>query len=244
MGAQRDMVGEERRPVALLTGGQRGLGSQLAAELARRGYALALHSRRPGAALEMGAGAEVPASVHLRDFASESAEGLVAEVLARHGRLDLLVLNAGMWHPTPLATLSAPVLQTFWQVNAASAALLVAEASEALKHSRGQIIGLSCASLRSPLAGHLAYTMSKSALSALLRAAAVELAPEVRVNGIAPGSLSPPPERPVRQPLPLGGTEMRYGDILEAFSYLLDARSVTGLELPVDGGAYLRSPSA
>jgi NAD(P)-dependent dehydrogenase (short-subunit alcohol dehydrogenase family) len=128
--------------VALVTGSTSGIGAAIARRLAREGYAVALHGRRP---VEFGAAMadELPgASYHVADLADVAYAGqLVRDVVARHGRLDVLVNNAGEVVRIPHADLEAAtpeVWRRMMDVNLIAPWMLIAEAEPALRKSSEQ----------------------------------------------------------------------------------------------------------
>jgi pteridine reductase len=171
--------------------------------------------------------------------------GLVEEAAARFGRLDALVNNASSFHATPLDTLGAEVWEDLVGTNLRAPLFLAKAAAAHLRRSRGAIVNIVDIHAERPLAGFLAYSVAKSGLAGLTRALALELAPEVRVNGVSPGAILwpedgeafPPGEREritVQTPLRRTGTPE---DVAGAVKYLLfDAPFVTGQVLAVDGG--------
>jgi pteridine reductase len=159
------------------------------------------------------------------------------------GRLDVLVNNASSFYPTPLETVSEASFDDLVGTNLKAPLFLIQAAAPHLRERGGSIVNLIDIHARRPLRGYLVYGSAKAGLEMLTRALARELAPEIRVNGIAPGSIlwqaSDLPEAQKRQILkrtPLGrlGTPE---DIARAVLFLVrDAPYVTGAILPVDGG--------
>jgi pteridine reductase len=122
---------------------------------------------------------------------------------------------------------------------------LVLRATPALRTSSGNVVFITCTSAMRPFRNYLPYVVSKGALAHLMRVLALELAPEVRVNAVAPGTVLPPEQmtkkaiESLREGIPLS----RIGDpedVARAVVYLAGASFVTGETLVVDGGATAR----
>ncbi|HYG07892.1 MAG TPA: pteridine reductase [Stenotrophomonas sp.] len=242
----------EAAKVALVTGAARRIGAAIARRLHAAGYRVALHahgSRDELAALCAELERQTPGStlaVHA-DLADTSAlPGLIEQSVARFGRLDALVNNASNFFPTPLATATPAQWDALLAVNARAPFFLVQAAAPALRASGGSIVNLTDAALAHPLAGHTAYTAAKGALAALTAALAVELAPLVRVNAIAPGAILWPDagkdaaaQAAVLARTPLGRTGSAE-EVADAVRWLLDdATYLTGHTLMLDGGRTL-----
>jgi len=240
------------RPVALVTGGARRIGAAIARTLHAAGYDLALHCHRSAAeaeALAAGlerqrAGSTCVLAADLADPAAPST--LVDAVLDRYGRLDALVNNASAFFPTPVGEATPAQWDTLFAANARAPFFLAQAAAPALREARGGIVNLVDIYAERPLADHPIYCMTKAALAAMTRALALDLAPAVRVNGVAPGAVLWPGEgKPAaeqqallgRTPLARAGTP---GDVAETVRWLLrDAPFVTGQIIAVDGGRTL-----
>jgi NAD(P)-dependent dehydrogenase (short-subunit alcohol dehydrogenase family) len=167
--------------VALVTGAAGGLGRELVAALERDSWAVAA-SDLPDSGL--------PFEADLRD--GDACGHLVARVIVEHSRLDLLVNNAAtMYHgPLDLADLAR-----WWDtisVNLTAPFRLSRAASAELRRTRGQIINVASIMAFTAEPGFSAYCASKSGLVGLTKALAREMAPDVRVNAIAPGHIDTP----------------------------------------------------
>lgn len=240
------------RSIALVTGAARRLGAAIARRLHAAGYDLALHYRHSAAdmaALVAQLEAERPGSVLAlqADLAEyDRLPELVAQTLGRYGRLDALVNNASAFSPTPLGTITPADWDAQFLINARAPLILAQAAAPHLKAARGAIVNLVDIYAERPLRDHVVYCMSKAALVAATRALALELAPEVRVNAIAPGAILWPEEGKAeaaksallaRTPLGRTGSE---DDIADAVLWLLQgAGYTTGHVLPVEGGRLL-----
>lgn len=239
----------ESAKVALVTGGARRIGEAIARRLHRAGYRLALHAHASGPALEalcaeledIRPGSTLALQADLRDAAS--LPGLVARCLTHFGRLDALVNNASNFFPTPLGEATPAQWDDLVAVNARAPFFLAQAAAPELRHRGGAIVHLTDAALSHPLPGHGAYTAAKGALAALTAALAVDLAPQVRVNAIAPGAILWPDSgkdeaarAAVLARTPLGRTGSPE-EVAEAVRWLLEeATYLTGQTLSLDGG--------
>lgn len=239
-------------PVALVTGAARRIGATLARRLHAAGYDLALHHRGGGedmAALcaELEAirpRSTLPLQAELADTAALPA--LVQQTVERFGRLDALVNNASSYYATPLGRITEQDWDTLFASNAKAPLFLAQAAAPHLRASRGCILNLVDVYAERPLPGHPVYCMAKAALRMLTQALAVELGPEVRVNGIAPGNVlwsTNPVKAETAQTVEARTALRRQGgpdDISDAALFLIrDARYTTGHILSVDGGRLL-----
>jgi pteridine reductase len=237
--------------VALVTGGGRRVGAAIVRILHGAGMNVAIHYR--GSAAEARAlaaqlnAARKDSAVALRaDLLKTAAlEQLARRAVARWGRLDLLVNNASSYYETPLGSISEQAFDDLVGTNLKAPLLLSQACAEALRAARGAIVNLSDLYARKPLHGRAPYCAAKAGLEAATRVLALELAPQVRVNAVAPSGILWPSDDSVdaagkrrhlqRVPLrQLGGEE----SIAQAVLYLASpaAAFVTGTTLSVDGG--------
>jgi 3-oxoacyl-[acyl-carrier protein] reductase len=242
--------------VALVTGGARGIGRAVVEELAGRGARVAFSYRasaRPARALSAELGAR---GAQVRPFRSdarrpEAARDLVRAVRRWGGHLDLLVANAGVAAPGSLEGLGTTQWAQTLDTNLRAAFLLFQAAAPALRTSGGSGVIVSSVSgfLASP--SYIDYHVSKAGLTMLARCLALALAPKVRVNAVAPGTVRTDMTRDEWEtPAQLASTVRstpvgRIGepeDVAKAVAFLLSdrARFVTGQALVVDGGQSLR----
>ncbi len=224
-----------------MTGAGTRLGLAIARDLARAGWRVAAHYRahrppRPLVALR-------------RDLSMPAGPAeLAAEFRARFDRLDLLVCSAALFERHPLEETDAAVFDAHMALNARAPLLLAKALAPLLRRSRGSIVNVAdVGGALVPWAGYAAYGASKAALASLTEALALELAPRVRVNAVAPGTVLWPERypRPLRRRLTRRIPLRRIGspeDVAQAVRFLADAPFVTGVVLPVDGGRRLSSP--
>ncbi|GGP26080.1 pteridine reductase [Silvimonas amylolytica] len=236
--------------VALVTGGARRVGAGIVRYLHDRGWRVALHYRSSSAdaqALADELNARRPESVALFQadlLDTAKLPALITQVLTRFGRLDALVNNASSFFPTPVGQFTESAWQDLLGSNLKAPIFLAQAAVAALRESRGAIVSIADIHADRPYPEHTLYTVAKAGLVAMTRSLARELAPQVRVNAVAPGSNLWPDQDSVFDaterarieatiPLARTGTPQ---DLAQAIHFLLEAPYVTGVILPVDGG--------
>jgi pteridine reductase len=243
------------RPVALVTGAARRIGASIARRLHADGHDLALHYRHSDADMQAllaelngrRDGSAIALQADLAHF--DRLPELVARTVGAFGRLDAVVNNASAFYPTPIGTTTPGQWDDLFASNVRAPFFLAQAAAPHLKASRGGIVNLVDVHADQPLAGHAVYGMAKAALRMMTRAMARDLAPEVRVNAVAPGAILWPEhaatdgspddtaQAAVLAQVPMGrlGTPQ---DVAVAVAWLLgpDAAYVTGQTLRVDGG--------
>ena len=246
------MTTASERPVVLITGAARRVGATIARVLHAAGYDLALHCRASRAELDAliteleRARARSTLALQAELAEVDRLPALVDATIACFGRLDGLVNNASAFYPTPLGTISAAQWDELFAANARAPLFLAQAAAPHLAAVQGAIVNLIDIYAEQPLPQHSVYGMAKAALAMATRALALELAPDVRVNGVAPGAVLWPEagkayadraQLIARTPLQRTGTPE---DVAGAVLWLLrDARFVTGQILRVDGGRSL-----
>ena len=234
---------------ALITGAGRRVGAAIARSLHGQGAGVAIHYRGSAAAAEALAvelnNARANSALTLQaDLLETSKLGmLVDKVIAHAGRLDILVNNASSFYPTPLAAITEQQWTDLLGTNLKAPLFLAQAALPHLKSARGVIINIVDIHAVRPLKDHTMYGAAKAGLAFLTRALARDLAPDVRVNGVAPGAILWPEggvsdqmREIVLKQIPL----KRVGepaDIANCVLYLVrDAPYVTGQVIAVDGG--------
>jgi len=230
--------------VALVTGANTGIGLAVARRLREDGYALGFHTKDEDAesksCFEEVAGEQglwLPADL------SDPAEPtrMVDEVVKGLGRLDVLVNNAGITTAKPALELTADDFDAIFAVDVRAAFLLSVAAYEPMRRSGGgSIVNVTSVHEHVPRPGLALYSAAKAALGMLTRALAVELAPEIRVNAVAPGAIAT--ERNVEADslsaeIPLGrpGTPEEVAAVV-SFLASDEAAYVSGASYLVDGG--------
>jgi pteridine reductase len=241
---------ESSAPVALVTGAGVRVGRTIALCLARGGADIAIHYKASKAPAE-----EVKSEIERigrraaafeADLSSpDDCRRLVKSVISTLGRLDWLIHSASVFHRKPLAETTEAIWDDSLAVNARAGFLLAREAAPVLAQRRGRIVLISDLMARQPQKAYVAHSVSKSAVEGLVRALAVALAPDVSVNGVAPGAVLVPegtsPEERTRyaKRVPLG----RIGnpdDVARTVLFLCTGPSfITGQIVAADGGQSL-----
>ncbi|MCY1193031.1 3-oxoacyl-[acyl-carrier-protein] reductase FabG [compost metagenome] len=241
-------------PVALVTGSTSGIGAAIARRLSHDGYSVILHSRssvEAGRALAVELGSAAYVQADLADDADRVK--LVREAIAVWGRLDVLVNNAGISRVIPHADLAAAtpdVWQQLHEVNVVAPFRLVAQAQSALRDAAargrpGCVVNVSSHAGVRPKGASIPYAATKAALNHVTRLLALSLAPDIRVNAVAPGLVDTPltADWTQAQQLWKERSPMRRAaspeDIAQAVSLLVGSDYLTGEILLSDGGLNL-----
>jgi len=231
--------------VALVTGSSSGIGAQVARRLAADGCAVVVHSRSSVAAGQAVA-AEIGGAYLQADLGDEvAARGLVEGVLARYGRLDVLVNNAGttqvIAHPD-LAAATPEIWRQLYDLNVIAPFVLITAAEQALREAQGCVVNISSLAGVRPTGSSIPYAASKAALNHTTRLLAKALGPAVRVNAVAPGLVDTPWTQDwdevrslVRSMAPLRRSATP-DDVAEVVLGLIRSTYVTGEVVVVDGG--------
>ncbi|MEX2015498.1 MAG: SDR family oxidoreductase [Candidatus Hydrogenedentales bacterium] len=232
----------------LVTGAAKRLGRATAAAFAREGAAVVIHYNQSAEdaeafAAELRAQGNDAATIQgdLADIAV--AENLIAEATHAHGPIDVLVNNASIFPADRLAEVSWTSFVVNDLVNAFGPFLLAR--AFAAQGRPGVVINFLDARIRDYDAEHVSYHLSKRLLHTFTQLMAVEFAPRVRVNAVAPGLVLPPEGRDEAYLEALKNTNplQQYGaadDVAEAVVYLAGAEFVTGQTIYVDGGRHMR----
>lgn len=235
--------------VALITGSARRIGATIATALHAEGVNVVIHYRTS-------AGDADALAARLNAARDNSAMSLQADLLdtaglpklidsavAWRGRLDILINNASSFYPTPPGTITETQWDDLVGSNLKAPLFLSQAAIPELRKSRGSIVNLIDIHARRPLKEHTVYGSAKAGLAMLTLSLARDLAPDVRVNGVAPGAILWPEDKmseatrqSILEQVPMG----RPGDPLDiagCIVYLVrDAGYVTGQIIAVDGG--------
>lgn len=243
-------VGPGAASIALVTGAGTRVGKAIALALGARGWAVAVHHHASGdgardtARRLEAAGAE--AHLVRADLADPATlPPLVAAVVERFGGLDLLVNSAANWVRVPFGEATASHVDASVATNLRAPLLLAQAAAPALAARRGAIVNIADHLAYDWAAPSLVHGIVKGGVEAMTRGLASVLAPDVRVNAVAPGVVLLPDDTPpdvaarlaAETPLARNGVAE---DVAEAVCFLATAGYVTGEILHVDGGRHLR----
>ena len=238
--------------VALVTGGAQRVGACLCKTLHAAEYNVLIHYRHSA-----NEASQLAAS--LNAIRPNSAHGLPADLLDHKqikrlidaakqtwGRLDLLINNASSFYPTDIGTSSEDDWQDLIGSNMKAPFFLSQAATPLLKERQGSIINITDIHAQKPLKGHTIYCSAKAGLVMLTKSLAKELAPDIRVNAIAPGAILWPENNmsdEVKQKIVNDIALKRIGepnDIAKTALFLArDANYITGQVIAVDGGRSL-----
>ncbi|WEY40911.1 SDR family oxidoreductase [Paraburkholderia sp. SUR17] len=241
-------------PVALVTGSTSGIGAAIGRRLSKDGFSVVLHSRSSvdaGLALarDLGSAAYLQA-----DLANDAERvNLIRDAIGVWGRLDVLVNNAGISRVIPhndLMAASPDVWHELYEVNVVAPFRLVAEAQSALREAAvrgkvGCVVNVSSHAGVRPKGASIPYAATKAALNHVTRLLALSLAPDIRVNAVAPGLVDTPltAEWTQVQQLWKERSPMRRAaspeDIAQAVALLVASDYLTGEILLSDGGLNL-----
>jgi pteridine reductase len=235
--------------VALITGGGRRVGAAIARRLHAAGASVLIHfrdSEADAAKLEAEFNALRPksaAKVKAELLAPIAPRALVSASRDAFGRLDILVNNASSFFPVAIGAVEPSHWEELVGSNVRAPLFISQEAAPELAKNAGSIVNIVDIHAVRPLKGYPVYSVAKAGLAALTRSLAVELAPGVRVNGVAPGAIAWPEDgqldaaerERIIATTPLG----RVGspeDVAHAVHFLACAPFVTGQVIAVDGG--------
>ena len=240
--------------VVLITGGAKRVGAAICRRLHGAGAKLMLHYRASAGEARLlqaelnGVRADSVALIQADLLDLAKLPSLVDQTVMRFGRLDALVNNASSFFSTPMGEIQPAQWDDLMGTNVRAPLFLSQAAATPLKKTQGSIVNISDIHAERPLRNYVVYSIAKSALTGLTRSLARELAPDVRVNAIAPGPILWPEgdesfDEVSRQriishtPLKREGTP---DDIARAVHFLIaDAPYVTGETLNVDGGRHV-----
>lgn len=239
------------RRVALVTGAAKRLGREIALDLARHGWDVAVHCHRSVDAAQATAtevrALGVRAEVLPADLADEAAcRALLPQAVAALGQVDAVVNSASLFEYDDAASFNYAHLERHLRANTAPAVVLAQALAEhvAARDVRGVVANLLDQKLWNPNPDFLSYTLSKAALEAATKLLALALAPRVRVAGVAPGLtlasewLTGERFEQAHQLSPLGRASTPE-DVAGSVRFVLDNTSITGTTLLVDGGQHL-----
>jgi pteridine reductase len=237
--------------VVLVTGGAKRVGAAICRRLHAAGAQLAVHyrsSEQEALDLQKELNAKRPksAAVFQADLLDLHAlPQLVHKVIKKFGQLDALVNNASSFYATPLADIDEQQWHDLLGTNLKAPLFLAQAAADELRRSHGCIVNIADIHAERPMHGHLLYSIAKAGLVALTKGMAQEMAPQVRVNAVAPGVIVWPEneawmDEEQRRKIVSHTLLKREGepdDIARTVTFLIqDAPYITGQIIAVDGG--------
>jgi len=237
--------------VVLVTGGAKRVGAAVCRRLHAAGAQLAIHyrsSEKEALDLQKELNALRPksAAVFQADLLDQNAlPQLVHKVMKKFGQLDALVNNASSFYATPLAEMDGEQWNDLLGTNLKAPLFLAQAAAAELRHQHGCIVNIADIHAERPMRGHLLYSVAKAGLAALTRGLAQEMAPQVRVNAVAPGVIIWPEgeewmDEEQRRKIVAHTLLKREGepdDIARTVVFLIrEAPYITGQVIAVDGG--------
>lgn len=237
--------------IALITGGAQRIGRSISEFLHQQGFSVAIHyytSVDEARALAKSLNSQREDSCLLVQANLKNVDQypkIIAEIMQKWGRLDVLINNASMFYPTPFKNATTSNFNELFDINLKAPFLLTQAALEALQKSSGCIINITDMHGQKPLKNYSLYTMTKAGLKMMTESLSRELAPTIRVNAIAPGTILWPDEKlnPLQKENILQKTPLkRQGkplDIAQTVLFLIESDYITGQTIVVDGGRLL-----
>ena len=236
----------------LITGAAKRIGKEMALSFFNKGWDIVIHynsSKEEAEGLADQMNSERNNSAMLVQANLDNAnevEMLVEKILSKNGSIDALINNASTFYPTPIGTFSEENWNALMGSNLKAPLFLIQSFYKELEKNKGFIINVTDINVDRALVNHSIYLAAKSGLQTLTKSLAKELAPNIRVNAIAPGAILEPPntdwtaeqKNNIINAVPMRrmGTEK---DIVDAAIYLSEAEYVTGQILNIDGGKSL-----
>ena len=236
----------------LITGAAKRIGREIALSFFNKGWDIVIHynsSKNDAQVLADEMNAQRDDSAIIAQANLDNADEIIKlahQTLSKNNRIDALVNNASTFYPTPIGDFSEDDWNSLMGSNLKAPLFLMQSFSKELKKNKGFIINITDINVDKALINHSIYLAAKSGLQTLTQALAKELAPDIRVNAIAPGVILEPPntewtteqKNNIINSVPLGrmGSEK---DIADAAIFLSEAEYVTGQILNIDGGKSL-----
>jgi pteridine reductase len=233
--------------IALITGGAKRIGALISQFLHEQGFSIAMHCNTSLAEATLlntqfnkqRKNSSCLVQADLRD--ANDYQKIINAVVDQFGRLDVVIHNASVFYPTPIEEATLENWDHLLNINVKAPFFLTQAAAPVLRKYQGCIVNITDVYAQKPLKFYNIYNISKAALKMMTETLAKELAPHVRVNAVAPGSILWPEnmdlllQAKILQKIPL----KRQGiplDIAKAIWFLIDSPYVTGQTIIVDGG--------
>jgi len=236
----------------LITGAAKRIGKEMALSFFNKGWDIVIHynsskDEAEGLAVQMNSERNNSAMLVQANLDNTNeVENLVKKILSKNRSINALINNASTFYPTPIGTFSEENWNALMGSNLKAPLFLIQSFHKELEKNKGFIINVTDINVDRALVNHSIYLAAKSGLQTLTKSLAKELAPNIRVNAIAPGAILEPPNTDWTAeqknniinavPMKRMGTEK---DIVDAAIYLSEAEYVTGQILNIDGGKSL-----
>jgi len=236
----------------LITGAAKRIGKEIALSFFKKGWDIVIHyntSSRDAQDLadEMNTKRSNSAFIIQANLdKADEIKKLADQTISKNGHIDALINNASTFYPTPIGSFSEDSWNALMGSNLKAPLFLIQLFRAELKKNKGFIINITDINVEKALVNYSIYLAAKSGLKTLTKSLAKELAPDIRVNAIAPGAILEPPnvewtteqKNNIINSVPMGrmGTEK---DVADAAIYLSEAEYVTGQILNIDGGKSL-----
>ncbi|MDB2611735.1 pteridine reductase [Gammaproteobacteria bacterium] len=236
----------------LITGAAKRIGKEMALSFFNKGWDIVIHynsskDEAEGLAVQMNSERNNSAMLVQANLDNTNeVENLVKKILSKNRSIDALINNASTFYPTPIGAFSEENWNALMGSNLKAPLFLIQSFHKELEKNKGFIINVTDINVDRALVNHSIYLAAKSGLQTLTKSLAKELAPNIRVNAIAPGAILEPPNTDWTAeqknniinavPMKRMGTEK---DIVDAAIYLSEAEYVTGQILNIDGGKSL-----
>jgi pteridine reductase len=236
----------------LITGAAKRIGKEIALSFFKKGWDIVIHyntSSRDAQDLadEMNTKRSNSAFIIQANLdKADEIKKLADQTISKNGHIDALINNASTFYPTPIGSFSEDSWNALMGSNLKAPLFLIQLFRSELKKNKGFIINITDINVEKALVNYSIYLAAKSGLKTLTKSLAKELAPDIRVNAIAPGAILEPPnvewtteqKNNIINSVPMGrmGTEK---DVADAAIYLSEAEYVTGQILNIDGGKSL-----
>jgi len=242
-------MNDPREKVVLITGAARRIGATIAQLFHAANYLVLIHYNQSASAADklcqtLNKQDANSCLMVKADLSHRAGIAKISQLVVDLGRLDVLVNNASSFYPTPLESCNQDQWDDLVGSNLRGPFFLTQALSSLLKKQSGAVVNISDMHARQALANHPIYTIAKAGNMAMTKTMALELAPEVRVNSVAPGAILWPAheagdiekQTAVLSNIPMGrlGSE---SDIADAVLFLaVEASYMTGQTIAVDGG--------
>lgn len=243
---------DSARHVALVTGAARRIGAEIVRHLHQSGINIVLHYRSSGEAAR-----QVAAELNqIRPDSAKTIQGdfihnqtipqMIAKTIQLFGRLDIIINNASSFYPTPIGEITEEDWDILLGSNLKGPLFIAQAAADELRKNHGCIVNIVDIHAERPLKNYPVYSVAKAGLMALTKSLARELAPEVRVNAVAPGAILWPeaPHHEAQHQKIIQRTALKRegepSDIARTVEFLVNnAPYITGQIIAVDGGRTL-----